>query len=69
MGDGILPPRHRADVNNDGVINSADVVAIYNYVITGNAGEIHDYDLDINNDDEINTADVIDIYNSTFGEN
>lgn len=67
--DGILPPRHRADVNNDGVINSADVVAIYNYVITGNAGEIHDYDLDINNDDEINTADVIDIYNSTFGEN
>ena len=66
--DGILAPRHRADVNNDGAINSADAVAVYNHIITGVYDEISTYDLDINNDNVINSADIIDIYNAIFGE-
>lgn len=62
--DGILPPRRRADVNNDNAINSADAVAVYNHIITGDYSEIHPYDLDADDDGYVNSADVIYIYNA-----
>ena len=40
------------DVNNDGVVNSADVVAVYNYISQGEKSGISQY-----------CADVVSIYN------
>ena len=52
----------RGDVNRDGSINSADVVAIYTYIITGQESGISDTDADVNRDGNVNTADVTAVY-------
>ena len=53
----------RGDVNCDGLINSADVVSIYNYILKGTASTIRGEDANVNGDDKINSADVVDVYN------
>lgn len=52
----------RGDVNLDTKINSADVVAIYSYIIDGQLSGISETDADVNRDNKINTADVTAVY-------
>lgn len=51
------------DVNNDGVVNSADVVAVYNYISQGEKSGISQYCADVDADGISNSADVVSIYN------
>lgn len=51
------------DVNRDGKINSADVVSIYNYVISGEQSGILRKDADVNADGDVNSSDVVTVYN------
>ncbi|MDO4952109.1 MAG: leucine-rich repeat protein [Bacteroidales bacterium] len=53
----------RGDVNRDGDVNSADVVAVYGFIEKGDNSGILRIDADVNDDDEINSADVVEIYN------
>ena len=53
----------RGDVNRDGDVNSADVVAVYGFIEKGDNSGIFRIDADVNDDDEINSADVVEIYN------
>ena len=53
------------DVNGDGLVNTADVSALYRYILDGyqTFSEI----CDVNNDGEVNTADVSAIYRIILG--
>lgn len=51
------------DVNGDGVINSADVVSVYNYIVSGLASGVTISSADINRDNTVNSSDVVEIYN------
>ena len=55
------------DVNQDGAINSADVVAVYNYIVQGNASGISKDDADVNTDNAVNSSDATYIYNKILG--
>ncbi|MBO4487871.1 MAG: leucine-rich repeat protein, partial [Bacteroidaceae bacterium] len=52
------------DVNNDGNINSGDVVSIYNCIIDPDITGIHPFRADTNLDGAVNSGDVVDIYNA-----
>lgn len=54
----------REDVNADSVVNTADVVCIYDYILNGKASGLTAEAADVNGDDEVNSADVVRIYNS-----
>ena len=56
------------DVNNDGHINSGDVVTIYNYIIDPDATGIHPFRADTNLDGDVNSGDVVDIYNAIIND-
>ena len=51
------------DVNGDGYVNSADVVAIYNYIIDGEASGFTKAAADVDGNGIINSADVVRVYN------
>ena len=51
------------DVNLDGVVNSSDIVAIYNAI----AGEGPTEGADVNGDGDINSSDVVAVYNIISG--
>lgn len=51
------------DVDLDGVINSSDIVSVYNYIINGEESGIIKACADVNGDGTINSADVTTIYN------
>jgi len=54
----------RYDVNRDGMVNTADVVSVYNYIINGaELTGISSDRADVNEDGAVNTADVVSIYN------
>lgn len=55
------------DVNLDGKVNSADVTAVYNYIIKGEDSGILLNDADVNADNQITTSDIISIYNTILG--
>lgn len=55
------------DVNRDGIINSADVVSIYNYVAEGEASGVSKIYADVNNDGVVNSADAAVVYNIISG--
>lgn len=50
------------DVNGDGVINSADVAAIYNYIASGADSGLTEKQCDVNNDGAVNASDVAAVY-------
>ena len=50
------------DVNGDDKVNSADVVAVYNYIINGEASNFAKEIADVNGDGDVNSADVVAIY-------
>lgn len=56
-------PKTSGDVNNDGVVNSADAVAVFNAV----SGEGPTDGADVNGDGSINSADAVAVYNIIAG--
>ena len=52
------------DVNSDGSLNTADVTAIYTYIIDGDASSFKRDSADVNNDNNVNTADVTAVYSN-----
>lgn len=57
-----------ADINNDGQVNSADAIAIYNYINNSANSPNTLGDVDLNRDNIANSADVILIYNHIASE-
>lgn len=56
------------DVDLDGNVNSSDVVAIYNYIMSGESSGIIEACADIDGDGKINSADIVAEYNViTYG--
>lgn len=58
--DGIEPPVEflKGDVNGDNTVNIADVTALIDYILTGDASEINLAASDVNSDNAVNIADV-----------
>ena len=54
-----------ADVNRDGTINTADVTALYNYLLQGDT--THALTSDVNGDGSITAGDVTQVYNAILG--
>ncbi len=54
--------RKRGDVNHDGDVNSADVVAIYAYIIEGDASGYTKEAADVDGSGDVNSADVVAVY-------
>ena len=52
----------KGDVNGDGQVNTADVTAIYSYVINGADSGIQRDAANVNGDSDVNTADVTAVY-------
>ena len=49
-------------MNGDGEINTADVTAVYSYIINGEESGFSKDVADVNGDGDVNTADVAAIY-------
>lgn len=56
-----------ADVNGDGKMNTADVVAVYSFIENGEGSGITKEAADVNGDGFVNTADVVAIYTAIIG--
>ena len=56
-----------ADVNGDGKVNTADVVAVYTFIEKGSESGFVRETCDVNKDDAVNTADVVAIYTAIIG--
>ena len=52
-----------SDVNDDGNVNSTDVVSVYNYILNGRESDTSEFFADVNADSIVNSADVVSIYN------
>ena len=52
----------KGDVNGDGKVNTADVVAVYTFIEQGDASGFTREACDVNADGSVNTADVVAIY-------
>lgn len=69
IADGVLtvtfPSQTSGDVNGDGEVTSADITALYNYLLDGDLSSI--VNGDVNNDGEITSADVTFVYNILLG--
>ena len=60
-------PQTNADVDGNGSINSADVVAVYNYILIGEESGITKEAADVDGNGNVNSADVVAIYNAIIG--
>ena len=56
-----------ADVNGDGMKNTADVVAVYTFIEKGSESGFAREAADVNGDGSVNTADVVAIYTAIIG--
>lgn len=63
----IWPERSVYDVNRDGVINSSDVVAIYNFINSGEDSGYSAAQTDVNEDGGVNSSDAVAVYNHISG--
>lgn len=61
------PDAQRGDVNGDGTVDAADVVAIVNYLVNKNSSSIDENAADMNGDGSINVADVMQVVNIVNG--
>lgn len=59
----ILPYTPPVDVNTDGIVNSTDVVALYNIIGKGGGDAEQKLRADVNGDGTINSTDVVTVYN------
>ena len=57
-----IPSADKADVNGDGVVNSADISAVYSFIANGNDGSYTQSAVDVNGDGIVNSSDVAAIY-------
>ena len=57
--------RNKGDVNGDGAVNSADVTALYDYILNGDSTSIVNGDQD--GDGYITSGDVTTVYNIMLG--
>ena len=58
----------KGDVDRNGVVNSADVVAIYNFILSGEAETgISKAAADVDGNGEVNSADIVAVYNIIIG--
>lgn len=64
---GLRQAGNRSDVDGDGKVNTADVVAVYSYIIEGAASGITKEKADVDGDGKVTTADVVAIYNTIVG--
>ena len=55
------------DVDGDGNVNTADVVAAYAFIIQGEESGFTDKAADVNGDGDVNSADVVAIYAAIIG--
>ena len=55
--------REKMDVNGDKEVSTADVTAIYSYIINGDSSGFTRDKANVNGDNDVNTADVTAIYN------
>ena len=62
-GDVVVGAGKAGDVDGDGNVNSADVVAVYNYIIQGAASGITFEAANVNGDELVTSTDVVTIYN------
>ena len=60
--------RNPADVNGDGDVNTADVVAVYSFIEKGEASLFTHDAADVDGDGDVNTADVVAIYAAIIGD-
>ena len=58
----------KTDVNRDGETNSADAVAVYNYIISGVSSGLSLERADTNSDGNVDSSDIIEIYNRIIGK-
>ena len=58
---------NKTDVDGNGNVNSADVVAVYNYILIGEESGITADKADVDGNGDVNSADVVAIYNSIIG--
>ena len=56
-----------ADVDGNGDVNTADVVAVYAFIIDGEASGFTASAADVNGDGDVNSADVVAIYTAIVG--
>ena len=56
-------PGVKGDVTGEGDVNSADVVAVYAYIIEGDASGYTKERADVDGNGDVNSADVVAIYN------
>lgn len=66
---GMAPLFKVGDVNRDGIVNSADVVAIYAYIVDPAASGLTLAEADVDGDGLVNSADVVAIYNEIVAGN
>ena len=57
----------KGDVDRNGQVNSADVVAIYNYILIGENSGITKAAADVDGNGNVNSADVVAVYNIIVG--
>lgn len=55
-----------ADINNDGLVNSGDVMAVYN-AMAGNATETMKAKADVNGDGQVDSGDIMAVYKTMAG--
>lgn len=63
-----LMPFIKGDVNHDNMVNSTDVVSIYNYIQIGQDSGLKLIDADTNESGDVNSADVVTVYNAIIGK-
>ncbi|MGN1213861.1 MAG: dockerin type I repeat-containing protein, partial [Bacteroidaceae bacterium] len=61
-------PFSRGDVDCNGKINSADIIAVFNFIIDPSITNIDKKRADANGDGTVNTADITTIYNIIIGK-
>lgn len=66
---GLRSPMKQGDVNGDGDINTADVTAVYSFIISGSESGFTSAIADVNKDGDVNSADVVAIYTIIVGSN
>lgn len=62
-----VEPTNKADVNNDGEINSADIAVVYNFIANGEQSGYTKDAVDVNGDGDVNSSDVATIYAQIAG--
>lgn len=70
FGDEVCAVGTRGDVNNDGIVNIADVTELIDYLLHGDASLINLLNADVDQDGEVNISDVTELIDMLlYGEN